>query len=182
MDSVADAMRMVDDWERDATEKAARFQRMAEQVEQVTITESVANGAVSVTVGPNGLPTNITMTDGVRAMEPEQIAGNVMAALRKAQARYPERLAEILAETVGTDDPAARHILAKAEESFPSVEDDGQDDADPRAPERKSAERMNIGHVEEDEEPAPPSRPAPPPRSTRTDGGDEDFGDESIFR
>jgi DNA-binding protein YbaB len=174
VDSVADAMRMVDDWERDATEKAARFQRMAEQVEQVTITESVANGAVSVTVGSNGLPTNIAMTDGVRSMEPEQIAGNVMAAMRKAQARYPERLAEILAETVGTDDPAARHILAKAEESFPSVPDE-EEDGEPRA-----KERMNIGDVEEDE-PTPP-RPAQPPRPASTDRGDEDFGDESIFR
>jgi len=174
VDSVADAMRMVDDWERDATEKAARFQRMAEQVEQVTITESVANGAVSVTVGSNGLPTTIAMTDGVRSMEPEQIAANVMAAMRKAQARYPERLAEILAETVGTDDPAARHILAKAEESFPSVADEPEDG------DHRAGERMNIGNVEEDE-PAPP-RPGSPPRSASADGGDEDFGDESIFR
>lgn len=91
VDSVSDAEEMIDDWERNATEKAARFQHMAEQVEQVSITESVANGAVTVTVGHNGLPTNL-----------------------KAQSRYPARLAEILAETVGEDDPAARHILAKA--------------------------------------------------------------------
>lgn len=123
VDSVSDAMRLVDDWERDATEKAARFQRMAEQVEQVTITESVADGAVSVTVGSNGLPTGIAMTDGVRTMEPAEIAANVLAAMRKAQSRYPQRLAEILADTVGPDDPAARHILAKAEESFPAVPD-----------------------------------------------------------
>jgi DNA-binding protein YbaB len=174
-DSVSDAMRMIDDWERNATEKAARFQRMAEQVEQVTITESVANGAVSVTVGHNGLPTDIRMTDGVRSMEPSEIAGNVMAAMRKAQSRYPERLAAILADTVGEEDPAAQHILAKAHESFPSVPDE-----EPETPRRQ--ERMSIGHVEEDDV-MPPPRPAPPARPTRPPAdGDEDFGNDSIFR
>jgi DNA-binding protein YbaB len=77
--------------------------RMAEQVEQVSITESVANGAVTVTVGPNGLPTDIAMTDGVRSMEPGEIAANVMAAIRKAQSRCSERLAAILADVEADD-------------------------------------------------------------------------------
>lgn len=155
--SVPDAMRMIDDWERNATEKAARFQRMAEQVEQVSITESVANGAVTVTVGHNGLPTKIAMNDGVRSMEPSEIAANVMAAIRKAQSRYPERLAAILADTVGEDDPAAQHILAKAHESFPAPEDEEIPPGE---------ERMVFADVEEDDQ-LPPPRPAQPPRSTR---------------
>ncbi|HEV2782193.1 MAG TPA: YbaB/EbfC family nucleoid-associated protein [Actinophytocola sp.] len=170
-DSVPDAMRMIDDWERNATEKAARFQRMAEQVELVSITESVADGAVRVTVGHNGLPTDIAMTDGVRSMEPAQIAANVMAAIRKAQSRYPERLAEILADTVGEDDPAAQHILAKAQESFPPPPDEEV------AP---GKERMVFGDVEDDDR-LPPPRPAPPRTTRAPDNGDEDFGDGSIF-
>jgi len=90
---MADPERVIADWERDASEKAARFKEMAEQVEQVTITESVAGGAIRVTVDHNGLPMDIAMTDGVRGMEPAEIASNVMAAIRKAQSRYPERLA-----------------------------------------------------------------------------------------
>lgn len=174
VDSVPDAMRMIDDWERNATEKAARFQRMAERVEQVSITESVANGAVRVTVGHNGLPTDIAMTDGVRSMEPQQIAANVMAAIRKAQSRYPERLAEILADTVGEDDPAAQHILAKAHESFPPA---------PEEEPSRHAERMLFVDVEEDDE-LPPPRPAQPPRANRgpANGDDEDFGDGTILR
>jgi DNA-binding protein YbaB len=173
VDSVPDAMRMIDDWERNATEKAARFQQMAEQVEQVSITESVADGAVRVTVGHNGLPTDIAMTDGVRSMEPDQIAANVMAAIRKAQSRYPERLAEILADTVGEDDPAAQHILAKAHESFPPAPDE---ELGPHE------ERMVFADVEDDDE-LPPPRPAQPPRASRApDDGDDDFGDDTILR
>ena len=156
-DSVSDAARMIDDWERNAVEKANRFKLMAEQVEQVTITESVANGAVRVTVGHNGLPLDIVMTDGVRGMEPDEIAANVMAAIRKAQSRYPERLAEILAVTVGEDDPAARHILAKAEESFPAPPDEELSERE---------ERMVFDDVEDDNH-APPPRPAPVRRPAR---------------
>src|ERR1044072_4093534 len=111
---MADTLRMVDVWERDATEKAARFRTMADRVAEVTITESVAGGAVTATVGANGLPTDIAMTDRVREMSPDEIAANVMAAIRKAQSRYPGALAEIMAETVG-DDPAGTHIVAEAE-------------------------------------------------------------------
>lgn len=83
-----DVERMVDDLERDAVEKSRRYQAMQAQVEQISITESVAGGAVSVTVGHNGLPTDIKMTDGVRRMNPDEIAANVMRALQKAQSKY----------------------------------------------------------------------------------------------
>jgi DNA-binding protein YbaB len=173
VDSLSDADRMVDDWERNATEKAARFQEMARQVEQVSITESVAGGAVRVTVGHNGLPTDIAMTEQVLRMAPDEIAANVMAGIRKAQSRYPERLGEILAETVGTEDPAAAHILLTAEQNFPPV--DEEEPADTTEPTR-------IGHVEDDDEaPRPPARPGParPAGAGRDDGDDRDFGDES---
>jgi DNA-binding protein YbaB len=151
-DSAPDAARMI--WERNAVEKAARFKELAEQVEQVAITESVADGAVRVTVDHNGLLTDIAMTDGVRWMEPSEIAASVMAAIRRAQSRYPARLAAILADTVGEDDPAARHILARAEETFPAAPDEALSER---------TERMVFDDVEDDEAPRP--RPAPARRS-----------------
>jgi DNA-binding protein YbaB len=174
VDSLSDADRMVDDWERNATEKAARFQEMASQVEQVSITESVADGAVRVTVGHNGLPTDIAMTEQVLRMTPDEIAANVMAGIRKAQSRYPERLGEILADTVGTEDPAAAHILLTAEQNFPPVEEEEEPPA--------ATEPPGIGHVEDDDEaPPPPARPARPAGDGPDDGDDGDFGEPRIF-
>jgi DNA-binding protein YbaB len=174
-DPLADTVRMIDNWERNAEEKAARFQEMSERVEQVSITESVADGAVSATVGHNGIPTDITMTDKVREMPPQEIAANVMAAIRKAQSRYPARLAEILAETVGDDDPASQHILATAERNFPPPLDDEADDEDP----------TRFSDIEEDERPQPPQAPQAPrparPAAREDDEGDCD-GDVTIFR
>jgi RHS repeat-associated protein len=43
-----------------------------------------------VTVGHNGLPTDIKMTDAVRKMTPDEIAASVMRAIQKAQSKYPD--------------------------------------------------------------------------------------------
>ena len=83
-------------------------------------------------------------------MEPDELASQVMAAIRKAQSRYPQRLAVILADTVGEDDPAARHILAKAEESFPAPDEDVSE----------QDERMVFDDIEESRAPRPRPTPA----------------------
>ncbi|GGP88003.1 YbaB/EbfC family nucleoid-associated protein [Saccharothrix coeruleofusca] len=129
--SLSDIERMVDDWERNAAEKAARYRAMSSEVQQVSVTGSAADGAVVVTVGANGIPTGVTMTAKVRQMEPERIAAAVMEAMRQAQSRYPERLAEIMSHTVG-EDSTTRHLLAEARANFPGPESAPGTDPRPR--------------------------------------------------
>lgn len=130
-DPLANVQRLVDDWERNAEEKAARYESMRQEVERISITASAAGGAVSVTVGPNGIPSGVAMTDGVSRLRPEQIAAAVMEAMRKAQAAYPSELARIVGETVG-DTESGRHIVAVAERNFPQVEPDERPAAPPQ--------------------------------------------------
>ncbi|GAA3882697.1 hypothetical protein GCM10022243_54110 [Saccharothrix violaceirubra] len=88
-DPLANVQRLVDEWERDAEEKSARYESVRHEVERICITASAAGGAVSVTVGPNGIPSAVTMTDGVSRVRPAQIAAAVMEAMAKARAGYP---------------------------------------------------------------------------------------------
>ncbi|WP_367130330.1 YbaB/EbfC family nucleoid-associated protein [Saccharothrix sp. HUAS TT1] len=132
-DPLANVQRFVDDWERDAEQKAARYASMRQEVERISITASAAGGAVSVTIGPNGIPSAVTMTDGVSRLRPEQVAAAVMEAMRQAQARYPAELARVVGETVG-DTESGRHVVAVAERNFPQVEPDPP--APPRRPRR----------------------------------------------
>ncbi|EMD29439.1 YbaB/EbfC family nucleoid-associated protein [Amycolatopsis azurea] len=172
MAELSDVERMVADWERDAEEKAQRYQRMQEQVERISITESVASGAVSVTVGHNGLPTDVKMTQAVLKMSPDEIASNVLSAMRKAQSKYPERLAEITAETVG-DDQTTRHLVATAVDNFP---------APPEEDESLPASERQLFHHDE-EPPKSPSVPKPTPRrKPGPDDDGEDFSDQSFLR
>ncbi|WP_116045714.1 YbaB/EbfC family nucleoid-associated protein [Amycolatopsis palatopharyngis] len=189
MADLTDVERMVNDWERNAAEKAQRYQQMQQQVEQISITESVASGAVAVTVGHNGMPTDVRMTDGVKNMSPDEIAANVLRAMQKAQSKYPERLQEITTATVGEDD-TTRHIVATAVEQFP----DAPEEDEPQV--REAPGRQLRVETEPDEEPpAPPRRPGPPaapkppsapPASRRRGPSDdddgEDFGDQSFLR
>lgn len=130
-DPLANVQRLVDEWERDAEQKAARYDSMRQEVEQISITESAAGGAVSVTVGHNGIPNDVTMTDGVSRMRPEEIAAAVLEAMKRAQGRYPAELARIMADTVG-DDTASRYILAEAERNFPPASDSDPPEDRPR--------------------------------------------------
>jgi DNA-binding protein YbaB len=166
-----DVERLVDDWERDATDKANRYWQMQQQVERISITESVANGAVRVTVGANGIPTNVAMTGAVRSMSPEQIAVAVMTAMRKAQSRYPEKIREILADTVGDDD-TSRHLVAVAERNFPAPEESAEDEAAP------AGRQLQVKIEDGEERPAPPRRP----QRGREDDDGEYFGDRSFLR
>ena len=169
MAELDDLARVVDGWERDAKAKAARYQRMQQEVEGISITGSAANGAVRVTVGANGIPTGVAMTDGVRKLSPDEIAAAVLTAMQQAQSRYPERIREIVAETVG-DDETSRHVVAAAEENFPPPPGE---EPPPEAPGRQ----LRI-ETEADEQPPPPPRPRP----KRPDDGDDDFGDQTFLR
>lgn len=184
MADLGDVERMVDNWERDAAERARRYEQLREQVEQISITESVAQGAVSVTVGANGVPTDVSMTDGVRKMSPDEIAANVVRAMRKAQAKYPQRLQEITAATVG-EDATTRHLLATAAERFP--ESPAEED-EPSRPAPGGQLRVEI----EEEEPETPRRPRGqvprrrPARASEDENGGfddfDDFGGQSFLR
>ncbi|MBB5958100.1 DNA-binding protein YbaB [Saccharothrix tamanrassetensis] len=128
---LSDVESAIDRWERDAERKAARYREMTDEVERISITGSAASGAVTVTVGANGIPDAVTMTDGVRKLSPDRIAAAVMEAMTRAQSRYPERLAAIMAQTVG-DDATTRHLVATAQAGFPHPE--GQEPPPPRPP------------------------------------------------
>ncbi|MDQ0379333.1 YbaB/EbfC family nucleoid-associated protein [Amycolatopsis thermophila] len=172
MADLPDIERMVDDWERNAVERSQRFQAMQHEVEQISITESVAGGAVSVTVGNNGIPTDVRMTDAVRTMSPDEIAANVLKAMQKAQSKYPQVIQEIVAGTVGESDSAAQHIVRTAAENFPEPP---AEDPEPPAPGRQ----LRIETEADDE---PPQQPRRPPQRPRRDDDDGDFGDQSFLR
>jgi DNA-binding protein YbaB len=175
MSDLSHVEQLVDQWERNAVERAARYENMRQEVEQISITGSSVDGSVSVTVGHNGIPNDVRMTDGVSRMRPEQIAAAVLEAMRNAQSRYPAELARIMGETVG-DDPGARHILAEAERNFPAA-DTAEDDSTGPGP--QPGPPGQPGHLgpsgpQARQQPGQQRRPASP-------GGEDDFGDSSYL-
>ncbi len=76
--------RRVSQWAGQFADRAERFESMRVQVEQISVTESSADGAVRVTVDSTGSPTELLLSDKIRGMAPPEVAAQVMACLRRS--------------------------------------------------------------------------------------------------
>lgn len=124
------AQQQVDAWVAQAAEKAQRYERMQAKVAAVTVTESVADGAVRVTVSSGGEVTDLQLGDRVRQWSPAEIAAEILACMRRAQGRLAGRVSEVMAATVGDDDQAARAVVESYRRRF------GDRVEEPRRPEQ----------------------------------------------
>jgi DNA-binding protein YbaB len=161
----------VDQWTAAAREKAERYQAMQARAGQVSVTESSPDGMVTVTVDSVGNVTDLRVTDEVRDKSGAQVSSAVLTTLRRAQARLPGKLAEVMAETIGDDQRTVDTIVGNYRAKFPEPE-----------PEEEPPGEHRIGAVEDEDDAGPPRR-EPTGRPARRGGDeDEDWGDESVLR
>jgi DNA-binding protein YbaB len=169
--------RMVAEWQQRAAERASKFDAMREQVEQISVTESTGDGAVRVTIGSNGILQDIQIGDSAGKRPMSQLSSEIMRTVQKAQSRIPELMQQAVADTVGTEDTAAQHMLDEARRNFPEAPEEDEPRSSP------GVQEMDLG-IEDDEAP-PPRQATPPPRpAPRADEDDEDddWSDGSFLR
>ncbi|WP_033260950.1 YbaB/EbfC family nucleoid-associated protein [Amycolatopsis vancoresmycina] len=167
--NAGDAAAQVDRWVAQAKEKAQRYQAMQAAVGQVAVTETSPDGMVTVTVDSAGNVTGLQITDRVRDLSGAQVAKAVLGTLRRAQSRLPERLAEVIAGTIGDDEETLNTIVGNYRAKFPEPE--------PETPAPDDVRRL--GEIEENTAvPNPIRRPA-----RDDDSGEEDgFGGSFMVR
>lgn len=170
-DNGADATARVDQWLAQTREKAQRYQAMQAAVGQVSVTESSPDGMVTVTVDSAGNATDLRITDRVRELSGAQVATAVLTTLRRAQARLPERLGEVMAETIGGDQATVDTVVGRYREKFPEPPE-----PEPITPAPET--ERSLGKLEEEPPPAPPK----PARRPREDNEDDGFEDRSFLR
>ncbi|GGI79388.1 hypothetical protein GCM10011581_15700 [Saccharopolyspora subtropica] len=181
------AERMVREWQERAAEKAEKFGRMQQRIEQISVTESSRDDAIQVTVGSNGILRNLQLSEKAGNRPMAKLSAEIMRLVQAAQAKLPDLMEQAVADTVGLDDPAAQHVVGRAREQFP---DPPEDEDEPRRP-GSGVQEMRFG-IDDDEEPqqrprptAPQQRkqpPAPPRRRGPDDFDDEDFSSGSFLR
>ena len=140
-----DLTAQIDQWSAAAREKAERYQAMQARAGQVSVTESSQDGLVTVTVDSAGNVSDLRITDRVKELSGAQISATVLLTLRRAQARLPEKLAEVMAETIGDDQQTMDVIVGNYRAKFPEPPSD---------------------------EPTPPARPPSPPSGDDDFGGE----------
>ncbi|MEU0878218.1 YbaB/EbfC family nucleoid-associated protein [Lentzea sp. NPDC005914] len=135
----------IDRWVAQARAKAERYQEMRAQAGHVSVTEASKDGMVTVSIDSSGNVTDLRITDRVRELSGAEVAAEVLLTMRRAQAKLPEKLAEVMAATIGDDPGTAETIVGNYRAKFPEPPSD---------------------------EPAPPARPPSPPRDDDDFGGE----------
>ncbi|XVS62832.1 YbaB/EbfC family nucleoid-associated protein [Actinosynnema sp. CA-299493] len=180
--------RMLGQWQQSIEQKAERYQQMAARVQGMTISEASRDGSVKLTIGSNGILTNLEIAESARDKRMAEVSAEVMRTLQRAQSRIPELLQQAMAETIGTQDETANVLFDQAKRNFPTPPHE-----EPAPP--PAGREMRFG-IEDDDTPArptprsappspPPSTPpsAPPPsrRPPRGPDEDDDFGGQSFL-
>jgi len=116
-------------WTASVSEQAAQAQSMSDQVAQLSVSATSADGAIEVTVGGSGVMSDLRLDERTRKWPAAETAAEILAVMRQAQAMLAGRVAEIAAETVGPDSETARAVVSSFERRFPSpVPDDDEDE------------------------------------------------------
>ncbi|MET9264985.1 YbaB/EbfC family nucleoid-associated protein [Amycolatopsis sp. NPDC004079] len=169
----------IDDLVAQTKRKAERYRAMQQAVEQVSVSAASKDGTATVTVDSAGNVADLRITDRVREMSGDQVAKAVLSALRAAQAKLPDRLGEVMADTIG-DDPQTRDtIVGSYRAKFPEPEPE-PDEAPPPPPDSR------IGRLADEPETPRPAEPPPAPRRPAPPGDDDDndegFGGPVMIR
>ncbi|MEU4803104.1 YbaB/EbfC family nucleoid-associated protein [Actinosynnema sp. NPDC023587] len=177
-EDVGGSERMLEQWQANIEQKARRYQEMAELVQGQSITETSKDGLVRLTIGSNGILTNLEIAEQASGKRMAEVSAEVMRTLQRAQSRIPELLQQAMAETIGTQDETANVLFGEAKKNFPA----------PPAEDVPPPPRRELDFGVEDE-PSPPARhrrpPTPPPPAHRPPArgpeDDDDFGGRSFL-
>jgi len=140
-----DARQRLEAWKGRIDKLAADTQAMSDRFSQLQVTRMDPNGMAEVTVDSSGSLVDLRLTREIDRSSPDVIAATIMSTIRSAKTELAERTQEIIAETVGTESPAARAIAERvgehlrgepaSEEPDPQTtarpHDDDEDDNDP---------------------------------------------------
>ncbi|MEV6879873.1 YbaB/EbfC family nucleoid-associated protein [Amycolatopsis sp. NPDC051128] len=165
-----ETIRRMDDWAAGFAAKAQRYQAAQEQTERLRLTATSSDGAVSVTVGADGTVTDLTFTNKVKSFPLEELSRQILTTMRRAQSGIADRVAGVMAESLGDEDRETRAALLDSLRGRFSDPDDPDDQPPPAEPGPVPPSPAGGAAVP----PAPAAPQASPPPRRRGIPDDED--------
>ncbi|MEU5849258.1 YbaB/EbfC family nucleoid-associated protein [Saccharopolyspora shandongensis] len=102
-------------WKGRIDKLAADTQTMSDRLQEVRVTASDPNGLAEVTIDSTGALVGLQLTSRIQRMAPDAVAQAIMATLGDAKNKLADQSQAIIADTVGTESPAARAIADSVE-------------------------------------------------------------------
>ncbi|WP_406688959.1 YbaB/EbfC family nucleoid-associated protein [Saccharopolyspora sp. ID03-671] len=120
-------------WKGRIEKLAADTQTMSQRFQEVRVTAKDPGGIVEVTIDSSGGLADIKLTSKMKGSDPDAVSRAIMTAFAEAKNQLAQRSQEIIAETMGTESPAARAIADSVGAQLAA--DPGAVAAKPSAPE-----------------------------------------------
>lgn len=110
------------EWAEQLQRKAETYRGLQDEMSQLVVTETSADGMVRVSVDARGVPTELTLTDRARAGDPARLSAELMTCLRRAHSTLAAQVQDLVTASVpdSRDDGAAR-IVASYHDRFPDA-------------------------------------------------------------
>ncbi|WP_394613702.1 YbaB/EbfC family nucleoid-associated protein [Lentzea sp. JNUCC 0626] len=112
----ADVERGLDEWVAGFEQNAARYQELQREVDEVRISESSPNGAVTVTIDASGVLVDAKFTERVINTSPDELGRQLLIAVNQAKAKIAGRVRAVAGQVVG--DEAGSRITGYYEQKF----------------------------------------------------------------
>lgn len=141
----------------EAQARMARLAQLQAKAEQVSVSATSPDGAVTATVNTSGALTGLRITDRLSGQPGARIAEQVMATARLAQARIAGVMSEVMRDVLGDDPEITDGVQALYRNRFPQPP---QQQRSPTVDEMRLEQQFNYP-------PAPAPAPAKVPRRTR---------------
>jgi DNA-binding protein YbaB len=103
-------------WKGRIDQLATDTRAMSDRLGELRVTAADETGMVEVTVDAQGALVDLRLGGRIQQAGPERVAQAIMSTVRDARRQLAGRAKEIIAETLGTESPAARAIAAQVAE------------------------------------------------------------------
>ncbi|GAA4614741.1 YbaB/EbfC family nucleoid-associated protein [Saccharopolyspora hordei] len=97
-------------WKGRIEKLAADTKTMSDRLQEVRVTTTDPKGLVELTIDSTGALVDLRLTNKMTSTRPDEVSRTIMETLAAAKNQLADRSQEIIAETVGTESPAARAI------------------------------------------------------------------------
>jgi hypothetical protein len=102
-------------WQGRIDKMAQDTEAMRQRLQDLRVTASDPNGLAEVSVDSTGAMIGLRLTDRIGRVSPDVVARTIMATLGAARNTLADRSKEVIADTVGTESPAARAIASSVD-------------------------------------------------------------------
>ncbi|MBV8993318.1 MAG: YbaB/EbfC family nucleoid-associated protein [Pseudonocardiales bacterium] len=106
-------------WADQLQRKAEAYRGLHHQMSQLAVTEASADGMVRVSVDAQGVPTELTLTERARGVDPARLSAELMTCLRRAHSTLAAEVQDLVAAAaLDSADGAAAQIVACYRDRF----------------------------------------------------------------